>query len=183
MRRIPNGILLVSTRPLTRFLLTFQDLEEIEISIFHRGLNDSFVISVTPATHMTEIYAAAEIHFNAQDIALFFRSSLRISRMGTVRMLGLNHGDVIECNSIPILRVRGRKPVIYLYSPSEIFASVTLSLIRQWKFSAIYPVVPIKRVEGHLHEELEWKVRVCANGLLTERNTGLDVAYLFWEAQ
>ena len=89
-------------------------------------------------------------------------------------MLGLKHGDVIEC--MPTLPVRGRKPVIYLYSPSKFFASVTLSLIRQWKFSAIYPVVPIKRVEGHLHEELEWKVHVCANEQLTERNTGLDVA-------
>ena len=131
---------------------------------------------------MSDVYAAAEIRFNAQDIALF-KSRLRISRMGTVgtAMLGINHGDVIEC--VPTLHVRGRKPVIYLYSPSEIFASVTLSLIRQWKFSAIYPVVPIKRVEGHFHEELEWKVHVCANGQLTERNTGLDVAYLFWEAQ
>ena len=101
---------------------------------------------------MSDVYAAAEIRFNVQDIALW-KSRLRISRMGTVgtAMLGLNHGDVIEC--VPTLQVRGCKPVIYLYSPSIIFTSATLTLIRQWKFLAIYPVVPIKRVEGHFHEE------------------------------
>ena len=154
------------------------DPEEIEISILHQGLGDLFTISVTPATHMTEVYAAAESHFNTQDI-IFLKSNIFISKMGTVGMLDLKNGDVIEC--MPSLS--GRKPVIYLYSPSEICASVTLSLIRQWKISAVYPVVPIKHVKGHLHEELEWKVRVCANGQLTEMNTGLDVAYLFWEAQ
>ena len=127
---------------------------------------------------MTEVSAVAESHFNTQDL-VFFNSSIHISKMGTVGMLGLKNGDVIEC--MPNLRIG--KPVIYLYSPSEIFACVTLSLIRQWKFSAVYPVVPIKGVESHLHEELQWKVRVCTNGQLTEMNTGLDVAYLFWEAQ
>jgi hypothetical protein len=127
---------------------------------------------------MTEVFAAAESHFNTQEVDLY-TSDLGISKTDTVEMLGLKNGDVIECMPVVLCR----KPVIYLYSPSEIFASVTLSLIRQWKFSVVYPVVPIKRVEGHLHEELEWKVRVCANGQLTEMNTGLDVAYLFWEAR
>ena len=82
--------------------------------------------------------------------------------------------------SLTSITQRGGKPVIYLYAPSELTVSVKLSLVPQWSFSAIYPVVPIKYVKN---EELEWKVCVKPNGELTELNTGLDVAYLFWEAQ
>lgn len=64
-------------------------------------------------------------------------------------------------------------------SLTSIAHNVALSLVPQWSFSAIYPVAPIKHVKN---EELEWKVRVKPNGELTELNTGLDVAYLFWEA-
>jgi len=79
-------------------------------------------------------------------------------------------------------RLRGGKPVIYLFSPSDIEASVKLSLVPEWNTSAIYPVVPIKSPTTHSNEELTWRVRVHPNGDLTELNTGLDVAYLFWEA-
>lgn len=76
----------------------------------------------------------------------------------------------------------GGKPVIYLFSPMEMDATVNLSLVPSWKFSAIYPVVPTKiSVLGD--ERLSWKVRTHADGSLLEKTTGLDVAYLFWEAQ
>ena len=78
--------------------------------------------------------------------------------------------------------LRGGKPVIYLFSPSDIEASVKLSLVPEWNISAIYPVVPIKSRTTHSNEEVTWRVRVHPNGDLTELNTGLDVAYLFWEA-
>ena len=81
-----------------------------------------------------------------------------------------------------VLRLRGGKPVIYLFSPSDIEASVKLSLVPEWNISAIYPVVPIKSPSAHSNEEVTWRVRVHPNGDLTELNTGLDVAYLFWEA-
>ncbi len=84
-----------------------------------------------------------------------------------------------------VLRVRGGKPVIYLRSPTEIDATVQLALLRDWSFSAVYPVVETKRLEnaaGALHEEVVWSVRTHTDGTLTETNTGLDVSYLFWEA-
>jgi len=81
-----------------------------------------------------------------------------------------------------VLRLRGDKPVIYLFSPSDIEVSVKLSLVPEWNISAIYPVVPIKSPTTHSNEELTWRVRVHPKGDLTELNTGLDVAYLFWEA-
>ena len=80
------------------------------------------------------------------------------------------------------LTLRAAKPVVYLFSPSDIEASVKLSLVPEWKISVIYPVVPIKAPTTHSNEELTWRVRVHPSGDLTELNTGLDVAYLFWEA-
>ncbi|KAJ7177138.1 hypothetical protein C8R46DRAFT_1246546 [Mycena filopes] len=76
----------------------------------------------------------------------------------------------------------GGKPVIYLYSPAEIDATVALTLTREWSFSVIYPVVPAKIPPSNVGQRIEWKVRTHLDGSLTETNTGLDVAYLFWEA-
>ncbi|KAF9045937.1 hypothetical protein BDZ89DRAFT_942316 [Hymenopellis radicata] len=80
------------------------------------------------------------------------------------------------------LQLKGGKPVIYLRSPTEIDVTVRLALLCDWSFSAVYPVVPTKRLENALHEEVVWNVRTRADGTLTETNTGLDVSYIFWEA-
>ncbi|KAG2358955.1 hypothetical protein BDR07DRAFT_1379016 [Suillus spraguei] len=58
---------------------------------------------------------------------------------------------------------RAKKPVIYLYSPSDIDVSVKLSLIPEWTLSAFYPVVV---TEDH-RQRLEWNVL----GLHTEART------------
>jgi len=97
--------------------------------------------------------------------------------------VGIGECDIVNGSIVHlILRLFG-KPVIYLFSPSEIEVSVKLSLIPEWNISAIYPVVPIKSPTAHSNEEVTWRVRVHPNGDLTELNTGLDVTYLFWEAQ
>lgn len=75
---------------------------------------------------------------------------------------------------------RLRKPVIYLYSPADIDVSVHLSLSPEWRFSVIYPVVNPKQNGG---EHIEWNVRTHQDGNLTEKNTELEVSYLFWEAE
>ncbi|TFK53741.1 hypothetical protein OE88DRAFT_1626659 [Heliocybe sulcata] len=80
----------------------------------------------------------------------------------------------------------GGKPVIYLFSPTEQEVAVTISLVPQWSFSAIYPVVPIEqefgKTEGQTVQKVQWDVLVHKDGSLTEKATQLDVAYLFWEA-
>ncbi|KAG1749578.1 hypothetical protein EDD22DRAFT_263502 [Suillus occidentalis] len=93
--------------------------------------------------------------------------------------------DIKNGNSINLqLRLdlgsmRVAKPVIYLFSPSDIDVSVKLSLIPEWSLSVIYPVVT---TEDH-GQRLEWNVRTHQDGCLTEHNSGLDVSYLFWEAE
>ncbi|KAJ6546899.1 hypothetical protein B0H19DRAFT_954458 [Mycena capillaripes] len=87
-------------------------------------------------------------------------------------------------NPLPIrpIRRRGKKPVIYLFSPEDINACVKLSLIPTWSFSSVYPVVPIETSQSG-REAVEWNVRTQADGNLTELQTELEVSYLFWEAE
>ncbi|KAK1223417.1 hypothetical protein PQX77_013699 [Marasmius sp. AFHP31] len=68
-----------------------------------------------------------------------------------------------------------------LYQAIE--ARVSLSLVPQWEFSVIYPVVPVKRIVGsQVHQEIEWTVETRPDGSMVEKATGLEVSYLFWEA-
>ncbi|KAJ8087490.1 hypothetical protein PM082_006321 [Marasmius tenuissimus] len=79
------------------------------------------------------------------------------------------------------------KPVIYLFAREEMDVSVSVSLIPQWSFSVLYPRVPIENTKSsigrsRLHERVQWDVETKNDGMLREKNSGLDVAYLFWEA-
>ena len=95
----------------------------------------------------------------------------------TPASLRMEDGDTVDFQ----IEQKGGKPVIYLYSPSEVTATVKLSLVPAWSFSAIYPVVPIGS-DASGEQKLEWKVTTKADGTLREHNVGVDVAYLFWEA-
>lgn len=102
----------------------------------------------------------------------------------TIHELDIEDGDEI----VLIPRLTGGKPVIYLFPPSgaEIDASVKLSLVLEWHFSAIYPVVLIvseSSESGSRGQNLQWDVKASSDGMLLEMNTRLDVAYLFWEAE
>lgn len=92
--------------------------------------------------------------------------------------IGMEDGDTVYLMGEQI----GGKPVIYLYSPVDVEASVQLSLIPEWRFSAIYPVVPAVSNKRR-GQQIEWNVRTHQDGCLTETNTGLKVSYLFWEAE
>jgi hypothetical protein len=79
-------------------------------------------------------------------------------------------------------RLRGDKPVIYLHPPHDLeTVSVRLGLVREWEFSATYPVVEPKIIENR--STIEWNVAAKANGDLTENVSGLQLSYLFWEAE
>jgi hypothetical protein len=77
---------------------------------------------------------------------------------------------------------RKRKPVIYIFSPTDIDVSVVLSLIPDLRFAVIYPTVPTV-CSPSSGEQVRWVVRTRQDGTLIERNTGLEVGYLFWESE
>ena len=89
-------------------------------------------------------------------------------------------------NVVDLIPVQlGGKPVIYLFPPKgnkEMDIVVNLSLVPQWKFSAVYPVVPTKS-QAPGGEIVTWSVRTHADQSMTEKLTGLRTSYLYWEAE
>lgn len=73
--------------------------------------------------------------------------------------------------------MKGGKPVIYLFPPKTTDVSVRLSLVPQWEFSVLYPVVPIK------DNAVYWSVEATPSGNMTHKETGSSISYLFWEAE
>jgi ubiquitin len=82
-----------------------------------------------------------------------------------------------------VLRLRMGKPVVYICPPTgeAVEAQVNLSLVPGWEFSAVYPVVPTK--EGAAGQSVVWSVATLPDGSLREAQTGLEVSYLYWEAE
>jgi len=74
-----------------------------------------------------------------------------------------------------------RKPVIYVFSPTDIDVSVAVTLDEDKQFTAVYPVVPIRRLHPS-GEKIQWDVHTKSDGTLVERKTGLELSSLFWEA-
>ena len=77
----------------------------------------------------------------------------------------------------------GGKPVVYLFPPSLIpDARVSVSLVPQWSFSHVYPLAAPKQLENG-RERVRWSVSAQPDGTLVEKDTNLELSYLFWEAE
>jgi hypothetical protein len=128
------------------------------------------------------LFEAVAAKFGIESPSLhFFYDGYRLSRGGTVEDAQIEEGDTVD-----VIRAQfqvGGKPVIYLRSRIPVEALVILSLVPEWKLSAVYPVVPIKSLAASAAQQISWRVRTKDDGSLTELNTGLDVSYLFWEAE
>ncbi|KAF8061673.1 ubiquitin family protein [Lyophyllum atratum] len=74
-----------------------------------------------------------------------------------------------------------KKPVIYVFSPTDIDVSVAVTLVREMEFTAVYPIVPIQKLPPG-GEKIQWDVHTGADGTLVERETGLALSSLYWEA-
>ena len=103
-----------------------------------------------------------------------------MSHHDTLAAHGVQSGDILDLLVVQV----GGKPVIYVYPPSgsTLDVRLDLSLVPQWEFSAIYPVVPAK-TEPEGGQSISWSVKALPDGSLREVQTGLDVSYLYWEAE
>ncbi|KAG8999337.1 hypothetical protein FRB90_012087 [Tulasnella sp. 427] len=104
----------------------------------------------------------------------------RLEDSFTLGHYGLEDDDVLDL----FPRQTGGKPVIYLYPPSPIAAKVQLSLVPQWKLSAVYPQ-PVKGSfkEGRSAYTAEWNVVAHPSGMMTMNGSSEEFAYIFWEAE
>lgn len=80
------------------------------------------------------------------------------------------------------LVLRLRKPVIYIFSSTPTEVTVSLQLDTSLSFSTLYPVIPVK-TSGDGKEEVTWNVLTTSNNNLLDRVSGLEVSYLYWEAE
>ncbi len=81
-----------------------------------------------------------------------------------------------------VLELRGGKPVIYILSPRTLDdISVSLALAPGWSFSALYPNTAI--IHKDRKEVVHWVVDASPDGTLLDKRSGLQVSYIFWEAE
>ena len=84
-----------------------------------------------------------------------------------------------------ILKLRGGKPVIYLFPNIDApNLRVQLSLAQSWEFSALYPPASIscESSGSAIGQTVNWRVDAKPTGLLFDHGTRREVSYLYWEA-
>lgn len=134
---------------------------------------------VSSSTKIDTLLKAIAHHISTNtDMFILLVNGERVNSGATLGELNL---DTIEDAAFQVFgRQYGRKPVIYIFSPKDMEVRIELSLTSSWKFTALYPVVPIKVWRNK--DIITWDIHTKTDGTLTELNTGLDVAYLYWEA-
>ncbi|KAL8292210.1 hypothetical protein RQP46_001676 [Phenoliferia psychrophenolica] len=141
----------------------------------------SVSVKVQPTTRCDRIFdrVASQMGKDVGDL-LFRFDEWKVDPRKTVRENDLGDGDTIDVH----IEQKGGKPVIYLFPPTPLASvRVDLSLVPEWTFSALYPVVPINRSKApHSGTTATWTVTASPSGDLVELSSGLSLSYLFWEA-
>lgn len=154
----------------------YENIGKIEFSLIYG--EKTITVLVNPTRKLDSVIQAAALRFGrCREELSFYHDGGYVREDDTAYELGIENGDYIEVHT----RQVGGKPVIYLTSPTNMDATVRLSLVPAWKLSAHYPIVPVQ-ISHDAGESIEWKVSTRCDGTLQEHTTGLDVAYLFWEA-
>jgi len=154
-----EGLIQIFVKLLTGKLLSVRLRTTNTISDLANIIQDSEGIPAR-ADHQRLIYCGKQLEWHRT------LASYNIGQGGTIHL---------------VLRLRGDKPVIYLQSPKDLTATVSLSLSHDWSFSATYPSAPV--TEKHGKDCISWTVDVKDNGrLLHDIRTATDVTYLYWEA-
>lgn len=75
-----------------------------------------------------------------------------------------------------------RKPIIYVFTPTEVDVSIAVTLASEMEFTATYPIVPVRKVYP-TGQTIQWNIHTSPDGRLKEQETGLELSSLFWEAK
>ncbi|KAG8747576.1 hypothetical protein FRC11_012296, partial [Ceratobasidium sp. 423] len=160
-------------------ILLFVKLEQLDdfAQVF-----DMFWVDLVPSLSLVKVLTTAppplDIHVPLADCIQ--SRNLRMDRDRTLGSHRVRNGDYILVGK----EHKGGKPVIYLFSPLPVSnIRVQLSLVKVWRFSAIYPPAPINLPpDESLGGSITWTVDTRPDGSLFDRLTNREVSYLFWEA-
>ncbi|KAH9960161.1 hypothetical protein BC827DRAFT_1209513 [Russula dissimulans] len=103
------------------------------------------------------------------------------TRRKTLADYNIKSGDTLHL----VLKLRGDKPVIYLFPPSSLpNVTIELLLTSSWHFSAVYPSpqTTLPFGENQHSQRVTWAVAAEPDGTLVNKSTGTEVSYLYWEA-
>ncbi|KAF6748206.1 hypothetical protein DFP72DRAFT_853675 [Ephemerocybe angulata] len=157
---------------------------QIRVGVYDTSTKQRVEVRCTPDTKiskfMESVEAAAGIPYGDQ---VWTYNNHKVLPDATLSGLLFRDNDTLHlarATTRPLATLKFGKPVIYLYPTTTTRISTTLSIVPEWEFSAIYPVVPAKNTEAG--QELKWVVDAEPSGTLTEVGTGLKVSYLYWEA-
>jgi hypothetical protein len=121
-----------------------------------------------------------EIGYSASNSKVSF-GSLSLNNEWTFSDYGIVSGNTIQLN----LEMKIAKPVIYLLPPSSLAdVTVELALASSWRFSAVHPPprTTVPPGEPHTAQALTWTVAAEPDGTLVDKTSGMEVSYLYWEA-
>ncbi|GAA6042995.1 hypothetical protein JCM8097_003876 [Rhodosporidiobolus ruineniae] len=139
----------------------------------------SICIKCKSSTSCGRIYqsVARNLALDSDQFRLMHKG-MRLEDRYALQDYGIHDGAVVD----GAIEQVGGKPVVYLFPPAPLpSANVTLALSPQWSFSALYPIVDVKKgKEGD--STASWTVSAGPDGSLVELASGLALSYLFWEA-
>lgn len=149
------------------------------IKIFVDALTgQTYTLSVFPSACVSDIKELLEnTEGLPRDQQRLIFAGRQLEDNGQLSDYGIRNGATIHL----VLRLRGDKPVVYLFAPHPLNAVVKLSLVKAWSFSAVYPGASIKSSDSG--QSIEWNVRTHEDHTITDMSTGVRVSYLFWEAE
>ncbi|KAH8986043.1 hypothetical protein EDB86DRAFT_3105465 [Lactarius hatsudake] len=134
-------------------------------------------------SRLYELIGLKEGFSSSNSYLTFGNSSLHNDQ--TFSDYGIVSGDTILLSPHPSPQRRCRKPVIYLYPPSNLAdVTVDLALAPSWRFSAVHPPprTTVPPGEPHTAQSLTWTVAAEPKGVLVDKTSGMEVSYLYWEA-
>ncbi|CAM9866527.1 unnamed protein product, partial [Sphacelaria rigidula] len=158
--------------------------QEKEMQIFIRGLTDrTHIFQVFPSDTVARV--KKQVHQRLGVPPIHLRLMFNGRQLDSNKTLS-DHNVDKESTLEGAIRLRGGKPVILLYPPSPLDASVHLSLNFGWKFSTLYPAPSREKVGPYDHapayDECTWTVRANPDGTLKDMEARKEYPYLFWEA-
>ncbi|KAF9059741.1 hypothetical protein BDP27DRAFT_1453066 [Rhodocollybia butyracea] len=138
-------------------------------------------VAPPPTPLVKPAYIALNMTYEATTISFKVRENADLDKC--LGKLGMEDGDEV----LVYTEQTGGKPVIYVFPPAgreEMDVSVCVSLVPQWKFSAVYPVVSVQpnQLKKSPGECITWDVCMHRDQTMTEKSTDLTVSYLYWEA-
>ncbi|KAG9051623.1 hypothetical protein FS837_000010 [Tulasnella sp. UAMH 9824] len=164
-----------------RLMTTLRALRYYFQFTIYNSTGEQVSIRMKHSSPMSKVYdlVASRFHACIKNIRLTGGGWHRIDPNETASDVYSRSGAEIDFRIAQV----GGKPVIYLFPPQKLEATVRLSLEPSWRFDAVYPILAVQDGPQNEWQSIQWEVDAAPDGNLRDRDSGVEVTYLFWEAK